>query len=44
VLAALRERASQSQLGSKDLPEADLDPYLLAALLGLAQAGQGESG
>ena len=36
---ALRERASQSKAGSTDLPEEDLDPGLLAALLGLAQPG-----
>lgn len=34
---ALRERASQAQAGTMDLPDADLDPGLLAALLGLAQ-------
>jgi hypothetical protein len=41
---ALRERASQSQLVTADLPDADLDPALLAALLGLAQAVPGEHG
>jgi hypothetical protein len=39
---ALRERASQDQPQASDLPEVDIDPDLLAALLGLANAGPGE--
>lgn len=34
---ALRERATQEQPGGGDLPEDDLDPEILAALLGLVQ-------
>jgi len=38
---ALRERAGRSQAETTDLPDVDLDPGLLAALLGMAQAGPG---
>lgn len=39
---ALRERASQSKGSPTDLPDGELDPALLAALLGLAKMGQDE--
>ena len=41
---ALRERANQSQAATSELPDAELDPDLLAALLGLASTDPGKRG